>query len=175
MENAADFYSEMRVWQAAGRRAHLCLRGHRRAQAADRRPARAPVRRHRQPREDLKRLLAKFPDVNERYVAGYLSNLVYNNEHLFLYQPHAVALAQIVASPGIKPIKIIQERFVWVEDPKDKEQLENAADFYSEMKVWGRRQGAERIFACEDTDVPKVLIVARLGRLFDVTVSHARI
>lgn len=123
----------------------------------------------------LKRLLAKFPDVNERYVAGYLSNLVYNNEHLFLYQPHAVALAQIVTSPGIKPIKIIQERFVWVEDPKDKEQLENAADFYSEMRVWGKRQGAERIFACEDTDVPKPLIIARLGRLFDVTVSHARI
>ena len=123
----------------------------------------------------MKRFVAKFPDADERYIAGYLSRLIYDNEHLFLYQPHAVALAQIIHSPGIKPIKIIQERFVWVQDRADKEQLENAADFYSEMKLWGKRQNAERIFACEDSDVPKPLIVARIGRLFDVTVSHARI
>jgi hypothetical protein len=123
----------------------------------------------------MKRFIAKFPDADERYMAGYLSGLVYDNSHMFLYQPHAAALAQIVLSPGIKPVKIIQERFVWVEDRNSKEQLEAAADFYSEMKLWGKRQSAERIFACEDTDVPKPLIVARLGRLFDATVSHARI
>lgn len=123
----------------------------------------------------MKRFVSKFPDTNERYMAGYLSRLLYDNEHLFLYQPHAVALAQIVLSPGIRPVKIVQERFVWVEDRNDKQQLEDAADFYSEMKLWGKRQSAERIFACEDTDVPKPLIVARLGRLFDATVSHARI
>jgi hypothetical protein len=123
----------------------------------------------------MKRFIAKFPDADERYIGGYLSGLVYDNSHMFLYQPHAVALAQIVLSAGIKPVKIIQERFVWVEDRNSKEQLEAAADFYSEMKLWGKRQSAERIFACEDTDVPKPLIVARLGRLFDATVSHARI
>ena len=123
----------------------------------------------------MKRFVSKFPDTNERYMAGYLSRLLYDNEHLFLYQPHAVALAQLVLSPGIRPVKIVQERFVWVEDRNDKMQLEDAADFYSEMKLWGKRQSAERIFACEDTDVPKPLIVARLGRLFDATVSHARI
>lgn len=123
----------------------------------------------------MKRLIAKFPDVSERWIASYLSRLVFDNEHLFLYQPHAVALAQVVFTPGIKPVKVVQERFVWVEDPKDKAQLENAADFYSEMKLWGKRQDAERIFACEDTDVPKPLIIARIGRLFDTTVSHARI
>lgn len=123
----------------------------------------------------MKRFVSKFPDTNERYMAGYLSRLLYDNEHLFLYQPHAVALAQLVLSPGIRPVKIVQERFVWVEDRNDKQQLEDAADFYSEMKLWGKRQSAERIFACEDTDVPKPLIVARLGRLFDATVSHARI
>lgn len=123
----------------------------------------------------MKRFIAKFPDADQRYMAAYLSSLVYDNAHLFLYQPHAVALAQIILSPGIKPIKIVQERFVWVEDRKDEAQLENAADFYSEMKLWGKRQNAERIFACEDSDVPKPLIIARLGRLFDVTVSHARI
>lgn len=123
----------------------------------------------------LKRFAIIFPDLDEKYVAGYLSRLVYDNEHMFLYQDHAVALAQIVNSPGIKTVKIIQERFVWVEDRSDKDQLELAADFYEHMRVWAKRQSAERIVVCENTDVPKSLIEARLGRVFDTKISHARV
>lgn len=123
----------------------------------------------------LKRFATIFPDLGEKYIAGYLSNLIYNNENLFLYQDHAVALAQIVNSPGIKTVKVIQERFVWVEDRTDKQQLENAADFYDHMHQWAKRQDAERIIVCESSDVPKTLIEARLGRLFDTKISHARV
>jgi hypothetical protein len=122
----------------------------------------------------IKRFLLKFPNFTEQAIFGYLSGLVYNNEHMFLYQDHAVALAQFVMSPGIKPSKTVQERFVWVEDRTDKEQLENAADFYSHMHLWGKRQDVERIIVCEDTDVPKAMIEARLGRLFDAKITHAR-
>jgi hypothetical protein len=62
-----------------------------------------------------------------------------------LYQDHGVALAQLVHSPGIKPVKVVQERFVWVEDKTDKQQSEFAADFYTHMKLWAQRIGAERI------------------------------
>ena len=123
----------------------------------------------------LKRLAAKFPDMPEKAFAGYLSQLVSNNEHCFLYQPHAVALAQLVHSPGIKTVKIVQERFVWVEDRNDKDQLEHAADFYLEMKMWGKRQDVERMIVCEDTDVPKAMIEARLGRILDTKISHVRV
>ena len=123
----------------------------------------------------LKRFASMFPEINEQRIAGYLRGLIYDNEHMFLYQDHAVALAQLVHSPGIKMVKIVQERFVWVEDREDKEQLEMAADFYNHMKVWAKRQDAERIIVCENTDVPKSLIEARLGRLFDTKVSHARV
>lgn len=123
----------------------------------------------------MKRFGAKFPDMPEQAIGGYLRGTVYQNENLFLYQDHAVALAQIVFSPGIKPVRVVQERFVWVEDRSDKEQLENAADMYLHMKDWGKRQSAERIIACEDTDVPKALIEARLGRLLDTKISYARI
>src|ERR1700690_2522471 len=122
----------------------------------------------------IKRFMAKFPDMPEKAFAGYLSRLVWDNEHMFLYQPHAVALAQLVHSPGIKTVKIVQERFVWVEDRNDKDQLEHAADFYLEMKLWGTRQSVERIIVCEDTDVPKALIEARLGLIFDTKISHVR-
>jgi hypothetical protein len=122
----------------------------------------------------LKRFAAKFPEFAERQIAGYLSGMIVNNEHQFLYQDHAVALAQIVLSPGIKPVRVIQERFVWVEDREDKQQLSDAADFYDQFKLWARRQDVERIIVCEDTDVPKTLIEARLGRVFDTKVSYAR-
>jgi hypothetical protein len=122
----------------------------------------------------MKRLALKFPNFTEQAIGSYLRNLVYNNEHMFLYQDHAVALAQLTLSPGIRPSKQVQERFVWIEDRNDKAQQENAADFYDHMHQWGRRQDVERIIVCEDTDVPKVLIEARLGRLFDTKITHAR-
>ncbi len=123
----------------------------------------------------LKRFAAIFPELPERLVGAYLSGLIYDNEHAFFYQDHAVALAQLVHSPGIKSVKVVQERFVWVEDRTNKDQLENAADFYSHIKLWGTRQSAERIIVCESSDVPKNLIEARLGRLFDTKVTHARV
>ena len=123
----------------------------------------------------LKRFAMVFPDLPEKYVAGYLSGLIFDNEHAFFYQDHAVALAQLVHSPGIKTVKVVQERFVWVEDIKNKDQLENAAGFYAHIKLWGVRQGAERIIVCENSDVPKPLIEQWLGRLFDTKVTHARV
>ncbi len=123
----------------------------------------------------LKRFAVVFPDLPEKFVAGYLSGLIFDNEHAFFYQDHAVALAQMVHSPGIKTVKVVQERFVWVEDIKNKDQLENAADFYAHIKVWGIRQGAERIIVCENSDVPKPLIEQWLGRLFDTKITHARV
>src|ERR1035437_5147816 len=102
----------------------------------------------------LKRFASMFPEINEQRIAGYLRGLIYDNEHKFLYQDHAVALAQLIHSPGIKTVKIVQERFVWVEDRVGKEQLDMAAEFYNHMKVWAKRQDAERIIVCENTAVP---------------------
>jgi len=123
----------------------------------------------------MKRFMAKLPDVREQHIGGYLRGLVYDNEHLFLYQDNAVALAQVIHSPGIKATKVVQERFVWIRNREDKAAQEAAADFYEHFKAWAIRLGAERIIVHEDTDVPKPLIVARLGRLFDTTISHARV
>jgi hypothetical protein len=123
----------------------------------------------------MKRFIAAFPDFTEQAIAGYLRGLIYNNEHIFLYQDNAVALAQLVHSPGIRTMKVLQERFVWVKDRDDKQQLADAADFYEYFKTWAKRQDIERIIVCESTDVPKSLIEAHLGRLFDTKISHARI
>ena len=122
----------------------------------------------------MKRFLAKFPEMGEKQIAGYLNGMITNNEHIFLYQDHAVALAQVVFSQGVKPVRVIQERFVWVEDREDKQQTLDAADFYDHFKLEARRRDAERIVVCEDTDVSKNLIEQRLGRVFDTKLSYAR-
>ena len=123
----------------------------------------------------MKRFELKFPDMREQAIAGYLRALIFDNEHHFMFQDHAVALFQFVYSPGIKPVKLVQERFVWIEDKTDKAQLEDAADFYVAAHRWAKSKEAERIIVCEDTDVPKSLIEIRLGRVFDTKVSHARV
>lgn len=123
----------------------------------------------------MKRFATKFPDLDERQIGGYLRGLTAANGSMFLYQDNAVALAEVVFSAGIKRVMMVQERFVWVEDRTDKDQLEDAADLYDHMKTWAKGLGAERIIVCEDSDVPKTLIEQRLGRLFDTKISHARV
>jgi hypothetical protein len=123
----------------------------------------------------LRRFATKFPDASEQHIAGYLRGLMNNNENMFYYMDNGVALAQLVISPGLKMTKLVQERFVWVKDKTDKEQLEDAAGFYDHMKQWAKWKEAERLIVCEDTDVPKNLIEARLGRIFDTKISHARV
>lgn len=123
----------------------------------------------------LKRFMQKRPDLTEMQIAGWLRGRIYDNEHLFLYQDNAVAMAQLIHAPGLKMVKVVQEHFVWTKNREDKGQVEFAADFYDHMKVWAQRLGAERIIVCEDTDVPKSIIQQRLGRVYDTTVSHARV
>ena len=123
----------------------------------------------------MKRFTTKRPDLREQDIAGWLRGRIYDNEHLFLYQDNAVALAQIVHSPGIKMVKVVQEHFVWAKNPGDKSQHEAVADFYDYIRIWAKRQDAERIVVCEDSDVPKGLVQARLGRVYDTTVSFARV
>ena len=123
----------------------------------------------------MKRFMLKLPDVREQYIGGYLRGLVSDNEHLFLYQDNAVAMAQLIHAPGLKMVKVVQEHFVWAKNREDKTQIDHAADFYDHMKAWAQRLGAERIIVCEDTDVPKSVIQQRIGRVYDTTVSHARV
>ena len=123
----------------------------------------------------LKRFMQKRQDLSEGQIAGWLRGRIYDNEHLFLYQDNAVAMAQLIHAPGLKMVKVVQEHFVWAKNRDDKSQIEFVADFYDHIKGWAKRLEAERIIVCEDTDVPKSVIQQRLGRVYDTTVSHARV
>ena len=121
------------------------------------------------------RMMAQFPHMNERAVATFLQNIIYNNEWLLLYSEEGVALAQVMSAHTLTARPIIYERFVWVENPQDKQQIKNAAEFYTEFYRWAKSQSAEVIIVEESTDVPHDLIKEKLGRIFSRQQQFARL
>jgi hypothetical protein len=122
----------------------------------------------------MPRMLQTFSHLNERGVANFLQNIVYNNEYLLLYHEHGVALAQIMSAHTLTAKPIVYERFVWVENKEDKDQLKHAAGFYTEFLRWAKSQSAEVIIVEENTDVPHDLIKEKLGRIFTRQQQFAR-
>jgi hypothetical protein len=120
----------------------------------------------------LPRILRLYPHLNERTAAGWLRNLCDSNEHLFLYRPHAVGLAQSVRSDSIRPKPVVYERFVFAEDVNF---LEEALDFYVWFNNWARHLGAEAMIVCENTDVLPSKIEAKLGKIRTVEQKWVKI
>jgi len=123
----------------------------------------------------IPRLLKAFPQLNERSAYTWLLNILTSNEMLFLYMDHGIALAQAVQY-GLKPEPVIEEQFVWVEDPDDKEQVEDASHFYTHFMEWGRRKSLSIMIVEENSDVPHEMVRERLDkRLFERKQVFAKI
>lgn len=123
----------------------------------------------------MPRFLLSFPHLNERQAIGFLRGIVYSNEFHFLFQERGVALAQAMGSHALDGDPIIWERFVWVADPENKDQIEAAAFFYDNFGTWAKRKGIERIIVEQQSDVPHELVRSHLGRIYSVEQKIARI
>lgn len=128
----------------------------------------------------IPRLLKAFPHLTERSVLTWLLNILGSNEFMFLYQDHAIALAQVVTY-SLQPDALVEERIVWCENPADKQQLADAAHFYTAFYEWAKRKGIPTLIVKESSDVPEELIKAALGddkqgkRLFERKQLYARV
>ena len=142
----------------------------------------APVRRfelpdlHKHAGWLVPRLLKTYTHLNERSVLGWLQNILYNNEYHFLYQDHAIGLAQSMSAHTLSGLPVIHERFVWCEDPKNAEQQRQASHFYSEFARWAKMQGANTMIVEENSDVPHEMVRDRLAkRVFERTQKFAKV
>lgn len=143
----------------------------------------APVRRFELPDLDthakwfLPRLLKEFPHLNERSAIGFLRGIIYSNEFLFLFQDHAVALAQMMQSGGLEAEPIIWERFVWVEDPTNVAHKQAAASFYDRFSKWAKQLGVRVIHIENRTDVDHEMIRARVDgkRIYETEQHYLRL
>lgn len=123
----------------------------------------------------IPRLLKSFPHLTDRSAYTWLLGILQSNEFMFLYQDHAVALAQVVAY-SLRPEALVEEIFVWCEDAKDKQQVADAAHFYSHFYEWAKRKGLSTVVVEENTDVPHDLVNETLGkRLFQRKLVFARV
>lgn len=123
----------------------------------------------------LPRMLQTYKHMNDRAAATFLQNICFNNEWLFLYSETAVALAQVMTAHTLDAKPVVYERFVWVENKEDPEQIKQAAAFYHEFFKWAKSQSAEVIIVEENTDVPHDMIKATLGRIFQRQQQFARV
>jgi len=119
----------------------------------------------------LPRLEQSFPHVNQRFILGWIRNLLYDNANLFLYQDHSVALFQLTSIYSLAPKPEIIERFVFCQEGFQKE----AANFYEEVLRWAKPQNVERIRVEELSDVPHDLIKDKIGRVFTQEYRFARV
>lgn len=123
----------------------------------------------------MARLMARYPQKNERALATFLRGVINSNEYLFLYQEHAVALAQQIRTFDLEAEPIVQERFVWAEDPENALHQACAAAFYDEFLRWAASMQITKIVVEEMTDVPHEKIKEKLGRLFTAPLTFARV
>lgn len=123
----------------------------------------------------IPRLLKSFPHLTDRSAYTWLLNIMQSNEFMFLYQDNAIALAQVVAY-SLRPEALVEEIFVWCADIKDKQQLADAAHFYSHFYEWAKRKGISTVVVEENSDVPHELVNETLGkRLFQRKLTFARV
>lgn len=123
----------------------------------------------------LARMMKAFPHMNDRGVATFLQNILYNNEYMILFSDEGVALAQLVSAQPLDPKVIVLERFVWVKDPDDVEMQKRAAEFYVHFHRWAKGLGAEAMLVEENSDVPHEAIKEKLGRIFTRQQQFARV
>ena len=123
----------------------------------------------------LPRLMQTYKHLNERAAATFLQTIIYNNEYLLLFSDSGVALAQIMAAHSLDAKPIVYERFVWVENREDKEQVKQAAEFYTHFYRWAKSLGSEVIIVEENTDVPHDMVKEKLGRIFTRQQQFARV
>lgn len=123
----------------------------------------------------LPRMMKTYSHLGERAVAGFLQTINYSSEYCLLYADHGVALAQVMSAHSLDATPVVYERFVWVENPEDKDQVKAAAEFYVEFARWAKSLGASVIIVEENTDVPHDMIKEKLGRIFTRQQQFARI
>ena len=119
----------------------------------------------------LPRLEQSFPHLNQRFILGWIRNLLYDNANLFLYQDHSVALFQLTSVYSLAPKPEIIERFVFCQEGFQKE----ASNFYEEVGRWAKSQGVEKVWVEELSDVPHEMIKDKIGRIFQRQQQFARV
>lgn len=122
----------------------------------------------------MQRLLEHFPHLSQQQLHGWLGGLIYSPEYMFLHQPRAIGLAQIVSTFTLAPRPVVEVRFVFVQDKEH--DIEQGAALYPEFMRWGKHKNADTIVFDElMSDVPEDVIRKKVGRLLTRQILFAKV
>jgi hypothetical protein len=108
------------------------------------------------------RLMVAYPQLSQRFIIGWIRNILYDNAYLFLFQNNGVALFQMTPVYSLTPPGVVIERFVFMKEGHSKEGVE----FYAEALRWAQSLSVKEILVEEQSDVPHELIKDKIGRVF---------
>lgn len=121
------------------------------------------------------RLSKLFMHMSDGRLHGWLLDMMGQNDFMFLYQDHGVALAML-RSDSLRPDAVVEEIFVWVEDPANEEHLRAGAYFYVHFDEWAKRKSVPTVLIEQNTDIPRKLIAEATGkRIFEAKLAYMRV
>lgn len=124
----------------------------------------------------IQRICKIHPHLNDRQVYSWLHSLIYSTEFMVLTQHHAVGIVQCAKFYSLSSRPEVHEHFVFVEDPKSEQQVEDAAMMYDEFMRWAKNKDANVFLLGENSDVPLETIRKHLGgRVFTRTLSFVKV
>ena len=112
--------------------------------------------------------------LNERTVLGWLRSSAESNENFFVKTSHAVSLFRAVHN-ALNPNPSVEEIFVFVDDRKNKQSIQEGAAHYAEARRWGRNMQATSMIVGNHSDVPMPMIRSVLGTIETSQVNVARL
>jgi len=121
------------------------------------------------------RFLTAFPHLNSYQAMSFMVNVLYSNEFMFLYQPHGVALAQLMHEHTLQEEPVVWERFVFLEDKTDLRQIAEGIEFYVEFERWTKQKQAKQLVVEQCSDVPTDAIKEQLGRILVKQIRIAQV
>lgn len=115
----------------------------------------------------MPRLQKSFPSLDPRRISSWLTSMIYENSFMVLYKRDSVACAQLIRANILEPIPIVREVFFFVRDPADKDQIDDAMEFYDELERFTKLHDASTYIVSTRSDIPPELIGKRFKRVFE--------
>lgn len=123
----------------------------------------------------IPRLIKVYSHLTERSAATWLRNVMDQSDTLFLASDKGLSCTSLVHPDTFSPKAVIQERFTWVADPADKDQVKEALAFYDAAYRWGQGLGVNVFLLCEYSDVPAEVLRERFKRVLTRQQSFLRV
>lgn len=121
------------------------------------------------------RLQKTFHWLPPNSIRGWLTQMVWSNDYKLLFLPNAIGCAQLWRAFSAEPVPVVFEKFIFIRDPKSKEQQREALQFYDEFKDWAQLNQTETLILGEFNDIPMDFLKEHFDRVLERTLHFVKV